>query len=70
MFPPAGGAGAGAWQLQQGMGVRAVAAADVVLGLATAAFALYAVSLNPADSLPQVRSIKIVLFLFLLGRAG
>ncbi|XP_048547197.1 uncharacterized protein LOC125526587 [Triticum urartu] len=57
MFPPAGGvgagAGAGAWQLQQGTGVRAVAAADVVLGLATAAFALYAVALNPADSLPQ-----------------
>ena len=51
------------------MGVRAVAAADVVLGLATAAFALYAVSLNPADSLPQVRSIKTILFLFLLGRA-
>ncbi|KAE8785559.1 hypothetical protein D1007_40724 [Hordeum vulgare] len=55
MFPPAaaGGAGGGAWQLQQGMGVRAVAAAHVVLGLATAAFALYAVALNPTDLQPQ-----------------
>ncbi|KAE8785556.1 hypothetical protein D1007_40721 [Hordeum vulgare] len=55
MFPPAAaaGAGGGAWQLQQGMGVRTVAAAHVVLGLATAAFALYAVVLNPADLQPQ-----------------